>query len=132
MTSFEEKPLVEAMKHEDEDFNDHDEFNGCGYRCFKIFRWQRHHGEGESIFISKMRKIKEVSEVIAGPKWKTFIRKFSCYGKKIQKNRFQYDERSYALNFNGDLGQDDEDIMARSFSTRFIAPFPSCPTQTEQ
>ncbi|OIV98492.1 hypothetical protein TanjilG_18776 [Lupinus angustifolius] len=140
MSSFEEKPLVEAMEHEDEDFDDHYDSNGCGYGCFRLFRWQRHHGEGkggvvdqkgESFFISKLRKIKEASEVIAGPKWKTFIRKMSCYGKKIQKNRFQYDQRSYALNFNADHGEDDQDVIARSFSIRFIAPFPPGRTQTE-
>ena len=68
-----------------------------------------------------------------GPKWKTFIRKISGYGRKQQqqKNRFQYDEHSYALNFNSGAQSEDDD-MPPSFSARFSAPFPSTRRQTEQ
>ncbi|RDX74086.1 hypothetical protein CR513_46207, partial [Mucuna pruriens] len=77
-------------------------------------------GDGESWVVRKLRKAKEVSEVIAGPKWKTFLRKISWYGKK--RKRFQYDEQSYALNFNSGAQSEDEEAMIHSFSARFAAP----------
>lgn len=139
MVAFEGRPLVEAVER-DEDFDDHQEPGGCEYGCFRLFRLRRLQGhdegkgllekKGESWLSCKLRKIKEVSEVIAGPKWKTFIRKMSCYGKKQQKNRFQYDEHSYALNFNSGVQSEDED-MPPSFSARFTAPFPAARLQTK-
>ncbi|KAG4957264.1 hypothetical protein JHK85_043644 [Glycine max] len=136
MAASEGRPLVEAVEHK-EDFYEHQEPSGCGYGCFQGFglSWCRSHEEGKGLveqkgnswLSCKLRKIKEFSEVIAGPKWKTFIRKISGYGRKQQqKNRFQYDEHSYALNFNsGDKSEDDD--TPPSFSARFSAPFPSAP-----
>jgi hypothetical protein len=136
MASFEEGPLVEAVEHSGEDLNDYQEASGCGYGCFHVLglRWGQGNGESKGLLEQKedswwgckLRKMKEVSEVIAGPKWKTFIRKISVYGKKQQKNRFQYDEQSYALNFSsGAQSEDDDDDLPHSFSARFGAPFPS-------
>ena len=141
MAAFEVRPLVSAVEHEEEDFDDHQEPSMCGYGCFRVFRlrwWQRHdegrglvEQKGESWLGCKLRKMKEVSEVIAGPRWKTFIRKISGYGKKQQRNKFQYDERSYALNFNSGVHSEDED-MPPSFSARFSAPAAAGRRQTEQ
>ncbi|KAJ1436970.1 hypothetical protein SESBI_03805 [Sesbania bispinosa] len=141
MASFEGRPLVEAVEHREENSNDHQEVSGCSYGCFRVFglRWWQSHEDGKGLLeqrgdswmSNKLKKIKEVSEVIAGPKWKTFIRKISGYGKKQQKNRFQYDEHSYALNFNSGAQSEDDD-MPPSFSARFSAPFPSGRRQTEQ
>ncbi|KAG4991049.1 hypothetical protein AAZX31_09G089200 [Glycine max] len=144
MAASEGRPLVEAVEHK-EDFYEHQEPSGCGYGCFRGFGWSwcsRRGSEegkglveqkGDSRLSYKLRKIKEFSEVIAGPKWKTFIRKISGYGRKQQqqKNRFQYDEHSYALNFNSGAQSEDDD-MPPSFSARFSAPFPSTRRQTEQ
>ncbi|TKY73058.1 hypothetical protein E2542_SST01805 [Spatholobus suberectus] len=140
MAASEGRPLVEAAEHK-EDFYDHQEPSGCGYGCFWGcgLRWWRGHEESKGLveqradswLSCKLRKMKEVSEVIAGPKWKTFIRKISGYGRKQQKNRFQYDEHSYALNFNSGA-QSEDDEMPPSFSARFSAPFPSGRRQTEQ
>ncbi|KAL2327375.1 hypothetical protein Fmac_020802 [Flemingia macrophylla] len=140
MTASEGRPLVEAMENK-EDFYDHQEPSGCGYGYFRGFglSWCRGHEEsiglgeqrGDSWVSCKLRTMKEFSEVIAGPKWKTFIRKISGYGRKQQKNRFQYDEHSYALNFNSGAESEDDD-MPPSFSARYIAPFPSTRRQTEQ
>ncbi|KAJ1385892.1 hypothetical protein SESBI_41296 [Sesbania bispinosa] len=119
--------------------------SGCGCGCFRVFRskwWQQGHEEegtrllgqkgegGETWMVEKLRKVKEVSEVIAGPKWKNFIRKIGGYFNKRQKNRFQYDEHSYALNFNSGAQSEDED-MPPSFSTRFSAPFTAGRRQNE-
>ncbi|XP_004514062.1 uncharacterized protein [Cicer arietinum] len=140
MAVFVGRPLVEAVEHNGEDFSDHQEASGCGYGCFHVLgvRWWQGHEEGKGLleqkedlwWSCKLRKIKEVSEVIAGPKWKTFIRKISGYVKKQQKNRFQYDEQSYALNFSSGA-QSEDDGLPHSFSVRFSAPFPSGRRQTE-
>lgn len=131
------RPLVMEMEREEYDFNE-----ACGCGCFRVFNlkwWKGHHeeegkrlleqkGEGrngeETWMVEKLRKMKEVSEVVAGPKWKTFIRKISGYVKKHQKNnnRFQYDEHSYALNFNSGAQSENEDYFPPSFSSRFSAP----------
>ncbi|KAK7411647.1 hypothetical protein VNO78_03082 [Psophocarpus tetragonolobus] len=133
MAASEGRPLVEAVEH-NEDFYEHQESSGCGYGCFRGFRfcWCNAPVEeqrGDSWVSCKLRKMKEFSEVIAGPRWKTFIRKISWYGRKQQqqKNRFQYDEHSYALNFNSGAQSEDDD-MPPSFSARYA----SGRRQTEQ
>ncbi|XP_004508398.1 uncharacterized protein [Cicer arietinum] len=138
MAVYEGRPLVMEMERE-EDFEDSNNISGCGCGCFRVFTskwWQRRHEEGKHLLeekdegnrgedtwvMEKLKKMKETSEVIAGPKWKTFIRKISWYGKKNQKNRFQYDAHSYALNFNSGAQSEDEEYLPPSFSSRFSAP----------
>ncbi|KAF8005972.1 hypothetical protein BT93_K0298 [Corymbia citriodora subsp. variegata] len=85
-----------------------------------------------------LKKLREWSEVVAGPRWKTFIRRFSrsrsigAAGGAHDQNRhgrFNYDPMSYALNFDEGPGHDphldDEDYFRRyrSFSIRH-APVP--------
>lgn len=140
MAAFEGSPLVDAVEHGREGFNDHQEASGCGYGCFRVcgLKWGPSSDEGKGLleqrkdswWVCKLRKMKEVSEVIAGPKWKTFIRKISMYGKKQQKGKFQYDEHSYALNFSSGAQSEDGDLP-HSFSARFSAPFPSGRRQGE-
>ena len=144
MAAYEGRPLVTEMENE-QDFEGLEEGSGCGCGCFRglSLRWWQGHDEegkrlldqkgegGETWVMEKLRKAKEVSEVIAGPKWKTFIRKISGYGKKQQKNRFQYDEHSYALNFNSGAQSEDEDNIPPSFSARFSAPIPVGRRQNE-
>jgi hypothetical protein len=52
--------------------------------------------------VRKLKKVKEASEIVAGPKWKTFIRKIGAYIKKRKQrnNQAQYDAESYTLNFD--------------------------------
>ncbi|KAJ0988235.1 hypothetical protein J5N97_006591 [Dioscorea zingiberensis] len=68
-------------------------------------------------------KVREWSEIIAGPRWKTFIRRFNR-GGGIRRAQFQYDPLSYALNF--DEGTEDLDSESghsyRNFSARFAGP----------
>ncbi|KAH7684102.1 hypothetical protein IHE45_05G224700 [Dioscorea alata] len=68
-------------------------------------------------------RVREWSEIVAGPRWKTFIRRFNR-GGGIRRARFQYDPLSYALNF--DEGTEDFDgdgcHSYRNFSARFAVP----------
>ncbi|PIA62129.1 hypothetical protein AQUCO_00200257v1 [Aquilegia coerulea] len=85
-------------------------------------------------------KVREWSEIMAGPKWKTFIRRFNkknggggggggssgggslLSGGGGKQRKFQYDPLSYSLNFDegpGHNGQSDEDYVFRDFSSRY-------------
>ncbi|XP_057519480.1 uncharacterized protein LOC130800136 [Amaranthus tricolor] len=80
-----------------------------------------------------LKKVREWSEIVAGPKWKTFIRRFNRR-RHNQRHQFQYDPLSYALNF--DEGQNDhfEESVALQFpdfSSRFVAASSKSPTPTE-
>ncbi|CAK8563524.1 unnamed protein product [Lathyrus sativus] len=146
MSVYEGRPLVMEMETK-QDFEDVSGY-GCGCGFFRVFTsewWRRNDEEGKHLLdeksegirgedtwmMEKLKKMKETSEVIAGPKWKTFIRKISGYGKKQQKNKFQYDEHSYALNFNSGAQSEDEEYLPPSFSTRFSNPFPAARRQNE-
>ncbi|XP_054783409.1 uncharacterized protein LOC129290611 [Prosopis cineraria] len=68
------------------------------------------------------KKLQEWSEIVAGPKWKTFIRRFNRVrpGGYTKQGSFRYDASSYALNF--DEGQDgEEDYYVNNFSTRYAS-----------
>lgn len=74
-------------------------------------------------------KVREWSEIVAGPKWKTFIRRFnknrnaSLY---VKQGSFNYDPLSYALNFDdGNDGEEDFNYGYGGFSARFASVPPS-------
>ncbi|XP_073003506.1 uncharacterized protein [Typha latifolia] len=69
-------------------------------------------------------KVREWSEILAGPQWKTFIRRLRRRNRNGKGGRFGYDPLSYALNFDDGNGSDDsdEDTARRSFSVRYAAP----------
>ncbi|XP_057509926.1 uncharacterized protein LOC130792358 [Actinidia eriantha] len=85
--------------------------SGCA--CFRLFSLGT--GEGEqketSWIKNKLQKAKEVSEVMAGPKWKNFLRRIGkwFHRKKKSHRKFQYDPYSYALNF--DDGEEDDGFL---------------------
>ncbi|KAJ6695750.1 NHL DOMAIN PROTEIN [Salix koriyanagi] len=83
---------------------------------------------GESWWFQGWMKIREWSELVAGPKWKTFLRRFNKKpgGGNPPYGKFQYDPSSYALNFDeGARLYEDNDLLGRGFSSRFSLP-PSC------
>ncbi|CAN7099375.1 unnamed protein product [Brassica rapa subsp. narinosa] len=98
--------------------------------------WQRktidlhsnHHHEPRW-WIRAILKIREWSEIVAGPRWKTFIRQFNRDQRRGRawdnSARHKYDTLSYKLNFK-DEGEDEEDDEAgfggyRSFSMRYAS-----------
>ncbi|KAL1810310.1 hypothetical protein DCAR_0729998 [Daucus carota subsp. sativus] len=76
--------------------------------------------------VSSLKKLREWSEIVAGPRWKTFIRRFNR-NKSGGSNKYQYDPLSYALNFDegpaGDPVEVDE-YLARNFSARYATVSP--------
>ncbi|KAL5985517.1 hypothetical protein ACLOJK_027502 [Asimina triloba] len=80
----------------------------------------------ETRWKDSLQRLKESSELIAGPKWKTFIRRFNCHScagaganHRNRKPNFQYDPQSYALNFDGGADPDDEEDDRNGFSSQF-------------
>ena len=82
-------------------------------------------------------KLREWSEIIAGPRWKTFIRRFNRNRSgSCRHAKYQYDPLSYALNFDEGGGQnrnfeDEEDGGFRNFSTRYAAVSGSVPDKAD-
>ncbi|XP_051141319.1 uncharacterized protein LOC127258505 [Andrographis paniculata] len=77
--------------------------------------------------IDALKKIRELSELAAGPKWKTFIRRFNKSACKSKPSKFQYDAFSYSLNFDEGIREDEQlegDVVLRDFSSRYAA-FPA-------
>ncbi|KAL2515791.1 NHL domain-containing protein [Forsythia ovata] len=76
-----------------------------------------------------VKKIREWSELVAGPRWKTFIRRFNRNRSGNSKHmNYQYDPLSYAMNFDEGPGQsgnfEEEDgyyHMSRNFSSRYAS-----------
>lgn len=74
--------------------------------------------------IEAFKKVREWSELVAGPKWKTFIRRFNKAPARAKSGKFQYDPFSYALNFDqgpGQNGQFEDDGVFRDFPARYAA-----------
>ncbi|CAN4082476.1 unnamed protein product [Withania somnifera] len=106
---------------------------GCCF-CFPSFRCERRVWERVSTSDQKeephwwdnglnaVMKVREWSELVAGPKWKTFIRRFNK--NRSKGNKFNYDPLSYALNFDDGPGandQSEDDRLFRDFSSRFAS-----------
>ena len=76
--------------------------------------------------------LREWSEIVAGPRWKNFIRRLNRNkssgggGSGNRHGKYQYDPLSYSLNFdegpghNGNL-EEEEDSGFPDFSTRYAS-----------
>ncbi|KAK9061725.1 hypothetical protein SSX86_018908 [Deinandra increscens subsp. villosa] len=66
------------------------------------------------------RKIKEWSQLVVVPKFKTFIRRFNTEQQRSTHGKFRYDPTSYMLNFDEGLGclEDDNQAIPK-FATRY-------------
>ena len=95
----------------------------------------------ERWWISGWSKMREWSEILAGPKWKTFIRcvgrsHFGCGGdggsSRPDQVGFRYDSSSYSLNFDDgkQMGHFEDEFPYRDYSMRFTAPL-SLPVSTK-
>ncbi|KAL7137836.1 hypothetical protein ABFS83_10G120700 [Erythranthe nasuta] len=81
---------------------------------------------GASAPLINLKKLRDFSELVAGPKWNNFVRKIGnkiCSCKKYNYKttaQFRYSPESYVLNFagGGDRPEDDNDLL-HSFSARF-------------
>ncbi|KAL4285131.1 hypothetical protein GQ457_16G004610 [Hibiscus cannabinus] len=141
MSNSQEKPLFMHAEPDVDRVEFEDEVRGEGRGCFNLFcfNWGRFNDVDESDALlhrrsdeqtetwwkSKLNKLKQVSEKIAGPKWKNFIRKMGGYchkQRKCRRNKFQYDADSYALNFDDGADNGGDDLL-RNFSSRYAAPF---------
>ncbi|KAH6757017.1 hypothetical protein C2S53_009251 [Perilla frutescens var. hirtella] len=89
-------------------------------------------GSGNSVWsrgVGAVMKIREWSELVAGPRWKTFIRRFNRNRSGGKHANFQYDALSYAMNFDegpghsGDFTSEEGDdgyyYASRNFSSRY-------------
>ncbi|KAL9289950.1 unnamed protein product [Arabidopsis thaliana] len=112
----------------------------------------------ERWWIRGWRRMREWSELVAGPRWKTYIRRFgrsNCCGggggrgggrvgnssggcgggampnRSSDQGKFRYDQLSYSLNFDdgNQTGHFDDEFPYRDYSMRFAAP--SLPVSTK-
>lgn len=95
--------------------------------------WERIGGAAEredgwwSRGVNSLKKIREWTEIHAGPKWKTFIRQFGR-NRSGRHGKFNYDPLSYALNFDEGsrwCGHPDDERGYVDFSSRYASLLPS-------
>lgn len=73
-------------------------------------------------YLRAWKRVREWSELVAGPRWKTFIRTFrKNWTGPTRQSKYQYDPLSYALNFDDGSGQMDGNFIACDFSSRYAA-----------
>lgn len=102
----------------------------CSSSTAKSSWWHRIHSNHQETrwWVRAFLKIREWSEIVAGPRWKTFIRRFNRDPRRGRdwddSDKFRYDPVSYTLSFEDeDKGDDDEAGFggARSFSMRYAS-----------
>ncbi|KAE8698449.1 hypothetical protein F3Y22_tig00110597pilonHSYRG00224 [Hibiscus syriacus] len=108
-----EKPETWPLRDDEYTQDSEDAYPSSGCGCIGgLCGWRRNSNgymvqaqaeevRSESWLKRKAKKLKEISEVLAGPRWKNFIRRFSPYGiNKKRRSQFHYDPQSYQLNFD--------------------------------
>lgn len=77
----------------------------------------------DSWLVEKAKNLKQISEVLAGPRWKNFIRRFNVHGlNKKRRMQYQYDPQSYALNFDDGIIDWEVDVVHPNFLPRYAGP----------
>ncbi|XP_010515113.1 PREDICTED: uncharacterized protein LOC104791013 [Camelina sativa] len=105
---------------------------GFGATTVKPSWWQRihrNHLQEPRWWVRAFLKIREWSEIVAGPRWKTFIRRFNRDRRQGRDwddgAKFRYDPLSYTLSFEDEYKDDDNDETGfggvRSFSMRYAS-----------
>ncbi|XVF48313.1 hypothetical protein PTKIN_Ptkin03bG0180100 [Pterospermum kingtungense] len=97
--------------------------NGAGHR-YLLLHQPAAEEKRESWLKEKAKKLKEISELLAGPKWKNFVRRFSIYGinkKRRSMMQFHHDPQSYELHFDEGIHREFEAGFP-DFFARFAAP----------
>ncbi|KAJ8427317.1 hypothetical protein Cgig2_030582 [Carnegiea gigantea] len=79
--------------------------------------------------LKSLQKVREWSEIIAGPKWKTFIRRFNRSGGKgsSRGSKFSYDALSYSLNFDEGSGRNGHCMEDYGYYPDFSSRYASLP-----
>ncbi|KAF8400566.1 hypothetical protein HHK36_013865 [Tetracentron sinense] len=129
-------PPLEEHEQEEEDEEETCAAGRCGclrlvcIRCHgsnndeRIYLLQQKEEIRETWWVKRVKKLKDLSELLGGPKWKTFIRKIGAtysHNKRRRSSQFQYDPRSYALNFDDGVNWD-LDGAHLHLSARLAAP----------
>jgi len=105
--------------------------SSCCSTTVKSSWWQRIHRNNHQEprwWVRAFLKIREWSEIVAGPRWKTFIRRFNRDPRRGQdwddSDKFRYDPVSYTLSFEDEDKDDDDEAGVggvRSFSMRYAS-----------
>ncbi|ESQ45759.1 hypothetical protein EUTSA_v10010820mg [Eutrema salsugineum] len=84
--------------------------------------FQSNHGQEPRWWVRAILKIREWSEIVAGPRWKTFIRRINGHRRRrrVWHDSAKYDPLSYKLNFEDEEEEDDK-AGFRSFSMRYAS-----------
>ncbi|CAK7353836.1 unnamed protein product [Dovyalis caffra] len=103
-------------------------FQGLSYRPRQasnngnegLLMHQQEETKKDGWLVEKVKKLKEIAEVLAEPKWKNYIGKLRN-NKKKTRMQYKYDLRSYALNFDDGIDRE-VDAEYPDFLARYIAP----------
>ncbi|KAL1318129.1 hypothetical protein HN51_070389 [Arachis hypogaea] len=130
------KPDYSATSDDDMQEERFNQNRGCNCFCIPCFQrcyrgsphWEGIRSEKKEQWWKRCyKKVREWSEISAGPKWKTFIRRLNYGGggrdRPYMKNGgFHYDPMSYANNFDESAVKNDDDAVAAiSFSVRYAS-----------
>ncbi|XP_022997532.1 uncharacterized protein LOC111492425 [Cucurbita maxima] len=73
----------------------------------------------QSWMMKKVKRFKDIIKAMAGRKWRSFI---NGIVNKRRSVRFQYDPRSYALNFDEGMGEEEGGGGRHGFRQPFASP----------
>ncbi|KAK7838951.1 hypothetical protein CFP56_018909 [Quercus suber] len=126
MAALYEKPLKENEEGEAMyNYDDDSAFgSGCGYFRLLGFRPQRKRNDNESKYLLQQKGDNLGNHGNRSINWaqvKDFCEKVRINKNKKDRNKFQYDLESYALNFDDGFDFREDDLVL-GFLSRFAAP----------